>query len=268
MTGKKQAEGDRNLFAEERRQRILDTLATDSRVLVNDLSDRFGVSSATLRNDLRDLEASGLLRRTHGGAVAIEGVAIEHSAEAALSEHQDAKASIGAYAATLVNDGDVLFCDSGSTTYELIRALPSRRRATIITNDCVIAVEAERRLPESTVIMLGGTLRTGFHYAMGAATVAAAGTMSAPTAFLAATAFSFDRGFSVPTVDLAVYKQKLIERSEHTVMLMDSSKFGTFSTVSFAELDEVSTLVTDKGLDGHLADRLKSAPGAPDLVLV
>ena len=78
-------EDDKNLFAEERRKRIVDTVSKESRVLVSDLSERFGVSQATLRNDLRNLEAANLLKRTHGGAVSLEVVAREKPADAAIT---------------------------------------------------------------------------------------------------------------------------------------------------------------------------------------
>lgn len=268
MADKRDASADHNLFAEERRRRILEMLAAENRVLVNDLSERFGVSSATLRNDLRDLEAAGLLRRTHGGAVALETVAVEHTADAALTEHRDAKAAIGAKAAGLVHDGDTIVIDSGSSTFEMVHALKMRHRLTIITNDFSIAAEIERLLPpDNETIMLGGEVRRGFHYTMGSHTIASIEKLSAPVAFMATNAFSFERGFSVHTTDLAIYKEKLIERSEKQVMLIDSSKFGTFTMVSFAELGDVSTIITDKGIDPRVRERIETTPGAPGLVV-
>lgn len=243
---------DRNLFAEERRRRILDMLSSDSRVLVNDLSERFGVSAATLRNDLRDLEGAGLLRRTHGGAVSIETKAVELSADIAQAENSSAKSAIGRAAAARVEEGDVIFCDSGSTTVEMIRALPALQDLTIITNDATIVFETEKRLPGCRIIALGGIVRNGFHYTMGAPTVDQVSHLSATKAFVASSAFSFDRGFSTHTVDLSLFKRKLIERSREAYVLMDSSKFGTFATSTFATLDDVDVLVTDSGIDSKV----------------
>ena len=244
--------GDRNLFAEERRRRILDMLSSDSRVLVSDLSERFGVSAATLRNDLRDLEGAGLLRRTHGGAVSIETKAVELSADIAQAENSNAKSAIGRAAAARIEEGDVIFCDSGSTTVEMVRALPALQDLTIITNDATIVFEAEQRLPSCRIIALGGIVRNGFHYTMGAVTVDQVSRLSATKAFVASSAFSFDRGFSTHTVDLSLFKRKLIERSHEAYVLMDASKFGTFATSTFAALDEVDALITDSGIDGKV----------------
>ncbi|AEB07058.1 transcriptional regulator, DeoR family [Coriobacterium glomerans PW2] len=258
---------DLNLFAEERRNRILELLASESRVLVGDLSMRFGVSPATLRNDLRDLDAAGLLRRTHGGAVVREAVAVEQPADTAFAEHQEAKIAIGARAAQLVRDGETIFCDSGSTTFEFVRALASRRGITLITNDYAIASEAERLLPDCSINLLGGSVRNGFHYTTGSSAIDALMRFSAPLAFLAASAFSFERGFTVHTTDLSNFKRRMIERSERCVMLMDSSKIGTFTTVTFAELSDVSELVTDGRISSSDRLRFESCGESPIITI-
>ncbi len=261
---------DRNLFAEERRQRILDELNQSGRILVNDLSDRFGVSSATLRNDLRDLEAAGLLQRTHGGAVPAprDSIMAEHSAEAALSENQPAKVAIGRRAAELVHDGDTLFCDSGSTTIELVRACAGKRGLTIITNDYCIAAEAEHLIPDVTITLLGGNVRDGFHYTMGSMTVQMLSKLSAPTAFLAASAFSSERGFTVHTLDLASFKHMMLKRSERHVVLMDSSKFDHFTTATYADLSDMDMLITDAGISEGDRQLIERHPNGPQLVIV
>lgn len=255
------------LFAEERRRRILETLDADSRVLVNDLSARFGVSAATLRNDLKELERGGLLRRTHGGAVRVESAIAEHTADVALTEHLSAKVAIGRAAAQLVGDGDTILCDSGSTTFELVRALGGRRGVTVITNDFTIAAEAERTLVDGSIVMLGGTVRRGFHYTIGPETVEALRRLAAPTAFLAASAFSFERGFTVHTLALSLFKQALIERSERHVMLIDSTKLGTYTTARFADLCDMSDLIVDDRISGDDARSIREAEGGPRLVV-
>lgn len=261
------ASQERGLFAEERQQRILAILSERSRVLVNELSEYFGVSTATLRNDLRELEQEGKLRRTHGGAVAIESRIPEQLAEAAISEHHNAKQAIGKAAAELVHDDDVLFCDSGSTTLEFIRALAGRRNLTIITNDFLIASESERVITQSNIIFLGGSVRTGFHYTVGSATIDTLSCLSAPTAFLATSAFSFERGFSIHTLDLALFKQMLIDRSEQHIMLLDSSKIGAFTTVNFAQLSDISTLIVDDFISEKDRIRLEDTEDGPNIII-
>lgn len=241
-------EDDKNLFAEERRKRIVDTVSKESRVLVSDLSERFGVSQATLRNDLRNLEAANLLKRTHGGAVSLEVVAREKPADAAITVNRTAKELIGAEAAKFVSDGDVIFCDSGSTTLEMVRALPALEDITILTNDYKIALSAENRLKSPRIVLLGGTVRNGFHYALDSSTIDGASMLSATIAFVAASAFSFDRGFSVHTMDLANFKRVLIDRSEKRMLLLDSSKMGCYTTATFAQLDDFDAMVCDRGM--------------------
>lgn len=258
---------DGSLFAEERRRRILEMLSRDSRVLVSDLAERFGVSQATLRNDLRELEAAGLLRRTHGGAVAVDSLVTEPSADAAQSVNGSAKVAIGRRAAELVHEGDVIFCDSGSTTAELVRQLPPMSDLTIITNDFNVALMAERRLAGCSIVFIGGTVRNGFHYTTGSVAVERVGRLFASTAFVAANAFSFERGFTTHAVEVAAYKRKLIEHAEKTCMLMDSSKVGTVAMVTFAQLGDVSVLVTDSGITEADRHRILQAEDAPKLVI-
>lgn len=257
---------DRNLFAEERRRRIVDMLSRESRVLVSDLSKHFGVSTATLRNDLRDLEAAGLLRRTHGGAMALETPVIEHAADVAQSEHNGAKTAIGHVAASLVEPGDVIFLDSGSTTLELIRAIDETPGLTFITNDATHVLAIESRLSGCNIVQLGGTVRNGFHYTIGAATVDQARRLSATKAFIATNAFSIERGFSTHSIELTAYKRTMIERSRQTIVLMDSSKFGTFAASTFAALDDIDTLVTDSGIPDATRARIEGIEDGPDLI--
>jgi len=147
-----------------------------------------------------------------------------------------------------VSDGDVIFCDSGSTTLEMVRALPALEDITILTNDYKIALSAENRLKSPRIVLLGGTVRNGFHYALDSSTIDGASMLSATIAFVAASAFSFDRGFSVHTMDLANFKRVLIDRSEKRVLLLDSSKMGCYTTATFAQLDDFDAMVCDRGM--------------------
>ena len=168
----------------------------------------------------------------------------------------------------MVPDGDTIFCDSGSTTMELVRALAPRREVTIITNDYSIAAEAERLISGCTVILLGGKVRSGFHYTMGTPTVQMLSQLSAPIAFLAASAFSFDRGFTVHTLELATFKRTMIERSERQVLLLDASKIGMFTMATFAQLDDISAIITDKGIPEHDRRLIEEHDGGPELIMV
>lgn len=118
-----------------------------------------------------------------------------------------------------------------------------------------------------SIITLGGVLRNGFHYNTGVMTISQAESFNANTAFLATSAFSFKKGFSTHSADVVEFKRKLIENSERTIMLMDSSKIDKVAMVSFAHLDDITTLVTDSGIEDSDRERFLSSDDAPGLVI-
>ncbi|HEV3484180.1 MAG TPA: DeoR/GlpR family DNA-binding transcription regulator, partial [Vicinamibacterales bacterium] len=122
------------MFAEERKQQILAALQRDPAVRVVDLGRAFQVSVASIRRDLADLERSGLLKRTHGGAVSNRLALAEPSLAEKKDRHQAEKEAIATVAAALVQPGDTIFLDSGSSTRAIALELRHRRGMTVVTN--------------------------------------------------------------------------------------------------------------------------------------
>ena len=154
---------EQTLYLEERHDAILRLLDEKASVRVSDLSDRFGVSSATIRKDIKALERLGKLRRTHGGAIRIAPNDTEVRFDAAQAVAHREKVRIGRAAAKFVADGDTILVQSGTTCLELVRALEGKRDLTLITCDMAIAMEAEAKLVDSCIILIGGVLRVGYH---------------------------------------------------------------------------------------------------------
>ena len=132
------------MFAEERQNQILQLLRRQKKLLVSELCDTFGVSPATIRNDLNDLERQGLLRRTHGGAIAGTKINFEPTSVEKDVANREQKMAIGQAAAELVEEGDTIAVDTGTTTYYLAQALSGKSRLTVVTPDLVIARTAGR----------------------------------------------------------------------------------------------------------------------------
>lgn len=256
----------RPYYLEERREAILSALEKDSVVRVADLSEQLGVSTATIRKDMGALEKLGKLRRTHGGAIPVREDNAEISFDAARSIMHAEKRRIGQAAAGLVKDGDVIFVQSGSTCLEFMRALKGRAGLTVITSDLLIAMTAEDVLQDSGVIMLGGSLRTGYHYTQGPDAIRQLENYYVPTAYLCANAFSFERGVTAHRREQAEWVGALIKNSETHVMLLDSSKMGQSALARAAGIDELDTLVTDTGVDDETRTRL--AHEAPKLKVI
>ncbi|WP_314945575.1 DeoR/GlpR family DNA-binding transcription regulator [Olsenella uli] len=253
-------------FLEERQEKIQEMVEQNSTVTVAQLMDAFSVSAATARKDLRELEAQGKLRRTHGGAMSIKPNARElRAAPSATLAHKE-KNRIGRAAAELVQDGDTFIVQAGTTNLEFVRALRGKHDLTIITNDTMISTEADALLPNCSVIQLGGRIRKGFHYTEGILPVQEVSKFMVPTAYLCTNAFSFDRGFSAHRPEQAAWLKLLMDHSVRHVILLDSTKIGDGAAVHHNDLSDFEILVTDMGVKPE--DRARFKHEAPDLEVI
>ncbi|MDR3050198.1 MAG: DeoR/GlpR family DNA-binding transcription regulator [Oscillospiraceae bacterium] len=247
---------ERTLFTEGRRERILALLDAQANLRVAELCQRFGVSAATIRSDLRALARSGRLHRTHGGAMTLFKAGFEPTPQIKQGHHLTEKQRIAKFAATLVEEGDTVALDAGSTTMELARALCERKGLTVVTYDVEIATYLDAR-SDAAVYLAGGQLRKGFNMATGAMTVSAIRSLNVDIAFLGANAFSMEKGFTTPKSELVEVKQALIAIANRSVALVDSGKLGRASFLKFADPRDVDMLVTDSGVPGKMADAIR-----------
>lgn len=262
------ADAPRTPFMEERRRSIMEQLNDNESVLVSELAERFGVSPATVRSDIRALEAEGRLERTHGGAIAISpNHPTEMEIDARRTVNRRQKMRIGRRAAQLVEDGDFILVDSGTTTQAFVDELVGRRALTILTNDLRIASMAETTLRDANVIMIGGAVRTGFHTTQGADAIDMLRRYAAPRLFSCCDTLTLERGFSTYTTEQAAIKRTMIEQAQQCIMLMDSSKWGLNAPVRCADITDVDIIVTDSGLPAEAAEAIQSVPGGPQLIV-
>jgi DeoR family transcriptional regulator, fructose operon transcriptional repressor len=241
------------LFAEERQLAILDHLRHTSKVTVGDLTARFRVSSATIRNDLRILEQQKLLLRTHGGAIPATKARFELASKESEVSSLPAKRRIAECALEFIDDGDTIILDTGSTTLELARLLHRRNDLTVVTNDLKIAALLEET-PTTAVVVVGGRLRRGFHCTVGASGSEMLTMLTVDKAFVGANGFSPETGAGTPDLQQAEMKRALIAIANRVILLIDSSKIGRSSFVQFADLEAIDYLVTEE-----LSDTLKAA---------
>ena len=241
---------DRTLFAEERKKKIVDYVNERIRVTVPELCKVFGVSGATMRNDLRDLDESGLITRTHGGAIRKSRTGYELVIDSRSGKNTDAKKMIAAAALELINDGDTIILDTGTTVRELASLLGQRKNLTVVTNDIRVAADLET-LPSCEVLIIGGLLRKGFHCTIGYGMFSSIDNLSVDKAFLGANSFSARKGASTPDLSQADIKSRMIEIATRVVLLCDQSKLETDSFINFASPSQIDLLITD-GLPENL----------------
>jgi len=254
------------LFAEERQKSILEKLNAESKVYVPELSGLFDVTQATIRADLRELEAKGKLIRTHGGAIP-KGRAGDESlpTDKSVSSIKE-KQQIALAALDFVQDGDTIAIDTGTTAYEFAKALKARSRLTVVTNDILIAALLEDAT-DFDVIVAGGALRKGFHCTMGPAALEFLQGFNVDIAFLASNAFTVNRGFMTPIMTHAEIKKCMREIALRTVMMMDSTKIGDISLYTHAKLADIDVFVTDSGIGKKAAEAIRASSEESVLVI-
>lgn len=247
-------------FAEERRAAIMDMLERSASVQVADIARTFGISTVTARGDLDALAEAGKLRRTHGGAVSLSKRLTVSVQDQRVNVNVEAKQAIARAAIELVNDGDTLLVDSGTTALEFVRLLGARSSVTVITADITIADFIDESLPAVDVVMLGGALRKGHRYLYGPLTAAALATVHADLAIICPGAFVASRGFLTEYPQMAEIKNGLIGAAARTCALMDASKINAHGTYRFAGLSDLDAVVIDEDPAGALSDACGALP--------
>ncbi|MDO8361151.1 MAG: DeoR/GlpR family DNA-binding transcription regulator [Devosia sp.] len=236
-----------NLLAEPRRMKILEWLQEEGSARVRDLSGAFGVSEATIRQDLERLDTEGFITREHGGAYLksvpqqVQSMSLQHLA------NMDKKKKIGRAAAALVADGETIIIDSGSTTTEVANNLINRQNLNVITNAINIALLLGA-LPSITVHMSGGQFK--------APTLSLSGEKSsefftgifAEKLFLATAAISFEAGLTYPSMADLYVKRAMIKAASQVYLVADSTKIGRTSFSSLGPIELIHCLVTDEGI--------------------
>lgn len=239
--------GDANatMFAEERKLKIIDLLSQNKKVTVTELVQLFNVSSATIRSDLRELNDRGQLIRTHGGAIIETGAGFEPDTKQKRDLNLAAKQQIARLALDLINNGDTVIFDAGTTTLELAKLLNQRQRIKAVTNDFEIARVLEE-MESISVVMLGGEVRRNFHCTVGAAGVEMLAQLSVDKAFMGTNSLSIARGASTPNIQQAEIKKAMIASAQKVIFLCSNRKLGKDSFSHFASLDQIDTLVIEK----------------------
>jgi DeoR family fructose operon transcriptional repressor len=247
------AKGTQRVFAEERKQQILAALKRAPAIRAAELGVALGTSLASIRRDLADLERSGLLKRTHGGAISNDLVALEPSLAEKEDQYQAEKAAIGVTAASLVQPGDTVFLDAGSTTRQIARELRRHRNLTVVTN--ALSVASELASSDLEIILTGGQLRRGVLSQVGPIAEQAIATLHVDKLFLAANGVDLAKGITTPNIIEARTKRAMVDNAKEVILVADHSKFGRVTLGRVCGLERLAAVVTDAGI----ADRFVTA---------
>ncbi|NCD32469.1 MAG: DeoR/GlpR transcriptional regulator [Spartobacteria bacterium] len=232
------------LFAEERRRQILELLDLKDKIFVPELSETFEVSTATIRTDLNELEKQGKLKRTHGGAITVAPASRELASEEKMVRNISNKDEIGRLAMNLIQDGNIVLLDAGTTTLHLAKQMAHVNNVTVVTNDMDIAAAVEP-WPGINVIFVGGKLRKGFRCTVGLFANQLLSEIHVDIAFMASNAIDCASGVYTPDTSQAETKQTMMKCAKKKYLLADSSKFGQRSFIKFADIAEFTAIITD-----------------------
>ena len=244
------------MLVDERRHLIAEAVLAHGARTVPELSEEFGVSQVTIRSDLEALERQGMLTRNRGGAVANRVARFTPAFQEQSSVHRDAKTAIAERAAALLDDGDWVVLDSGSTTLCVADRLAGRH-LTVAVNS-VYSMNKLVDMPTIESILIGGSLYRPALSHVGHLAESFVEGMHFDKLLLGVNGVS-ERGVSVNNPAEAGVKRAMLDRADRVIVLADASKIGIDSLVRLAELDGIHVLVTDKQASDEQIERLQKA---------
>jgi DeoR/GlpR family transcriptional regulator of sugar metabolism len=228
----------------ERRQYILDKLQADGKIIAAELSALYGVSEDTIRRDLRELAAAGLVKRVHGGALPL---ASQQSYTERAQHSTPAKVAIAQTAARLVQNGQVVILGSGTTNHEISKQLDPHLQATVITTSPPVALTllAHRSVE---VILVGGRLSKIVYAAIGAEALAEISRYHADICFLGICSLHPEAGYTANLFDEVAINRAIIAQSGEVVAAATADKLGAIAPYTVAPLSDITHLVTEPHL--------------------
>jgi len=254
--------GDDTAPALARRERILRMLSERGFLRVTDAARELGVSGVTLRSDLAALESAGSVIRVHGGAMPRSQGVGEQSFELSLEEHAAAKRAIGRRAAAIVQPGQSVLLDVGTTALAVAHALVERRDlddVLIVTNGLTIALALEAAMPRFTVVVTGGTLRPLQHSLVNPFASPFLESLRADLAFIGCNGVDPDRGVTNVNLPEAEVKRRMVLSAERPILVADASKLGRARLGSVGPLADFDSLVTAADAPAEIVTRLRNA---------
>lgn len=236
-----------------REEDIISIVSQKKKIEVNQLSELLNVSKVTVRKDLDKLEARGIIHRQHGYALLNNSDDINYR----LAHNYDLKRKIALEAAKIVDDGEIVMIESGSTCALLAEELAfNRNEITIITNSCFIASYI-RKAESVKVILLGGEYQKESQVNVGPLVKKVVSEFFVDKLFVGIDGFDEKRGFTGSDITRCDTTRTLATAAKQTIVLTDSSKFTQNGVISEFGFDEVSKVFTDSGIPEDSAAFLK-----------
>lgn len=252
----------RNALAiEDRQEKILDLIKKNGKATIKELCNVFNMSIVTIRNDLIYMEQQGQVIRTHGGAIAVKEVSGSDEMiipfDIREEENYGTKHQIGKAAADLVNDGEVIFIDGGTTASEMRHYLKDKKDITVVTPSIVVTYWLAVTSGIS-IYVLNGFFKRDSYSTAGVPAIDFMSQWNLSKAFFGAAGYTDKDGLSDLDFGFVEQKKVIVEKAHTVIGLVDSSKWGTISLGSFAAPGEIDIIITDGGVPGDEVERTRS----------
>jgi len=243
------------LIPAQRRDRIQEYLFRNKIATNSMLSALLEVSEATIRRDLELLEEEGFLERTHGGAVLRVSIPVEPEYLLRAQSHTEEKRIIGAQAAAMIEDGDIVFINSGTTTTEVIRNIRHDADVMVVTNNLSAAIEVG--FVNYQLVLLGGNFQNKSNSVAGRFTYDNINTLYATKSFIGVDGFNLKYGWTVPSnAEAEVIRLMMARTLGPVIAVADHSKWGNVANFEIASIEQIHRLITDENLNAHACTAL------------
>ncbi len=240
-------ESEYGMLTIERRNKILEILKTDGRVVVGDLSVMFGVTEETIRRDLEKLEKEGFAKKTYGGAIIADSATVDLPFLIRKQSNIESKEHIAAIVCALIEDGDHLMLDASSTAVYIAKQLKSKKNLTVITNSIEIMLELSD-ISGWKVLSTGGTLREGSLSLVGYQAEKMISTFHVDKSIVSCNGIDSIKGITDANEMDAHMKRLMLESGNMKILAVDQTKFDRISFAKIEDISCVDMIVTDKKL--------------------
>lgn len=244
------------MIPEQRRERILSLLEAETVLSVRELTHRLGVSHMTVRRDIAALVDDGRAKAVKGGVRLTRHLRSEPSYETKAVAHLELKRAIATEAAHRLGDGAAIYLDAGTTVAALVPALLDLTGLTVVTNDfTTLGMLMDH---DVELVHIGGHVEARNRSSIGRLAAGTLRQINVDVAFISASSWDGARGVTTPAEAKVEVKQAAIDVASTSILLADSTKYGTFAMHRVADLGAFDEVITDSHLEDETADALRA----------
>lgn len=233
----------------------MDLLKIKKVLKISELTEELNISIDTLRRDLNTLTKQEKIEKIYGGVKLVESKFAESSMDERMVSHLEEKEMIALKCTEFIQDGDCIYLDSGSTTYQIAKYIKHFKNLTVVTNSIPVVNELMNSSVE--LVIIGGKIRLNEQSVVAYDYIFNFDQLNILKAFICASGITIEKGISDYNLEEAITRKKIIEMSKEIYVAADSTKYGKDVTVSIASLDKINVLVTDDKLNKNMIQKFR-----------